>query len=225
MAIIQKYGRKWLARRAYLKFMSVATSILCWWRKVLAIRRFRRLKQEATEVTINVVQDSRANLLEEGGNDTVQPCDTTQVRSDSDFGVKSATVQVYGNSHNSQSDRWIGLIFYVDSPDISYYLGLKLQVNRSSGRHPNTGQQRVYGFCYLLPFDLWTSYFVRLLFLQRCGSWFWEFPSSTRIFNELQYDVLVWQGFINVSESFSYKDSLFILATQGKKGRWYLMTD
>jgi hypothetical protein len=27
----------------------------------------------------------------------------------------------------------------------------------------------------------------------------------------------MWQGFINVSESFSYKDSLFILAT--KKGK------
>ena len=50
--------------------------------------------------------------------DTVQPCDTTQVRLDSDFGVKSATVQVYGNSHNSQSDRWIRLIFYVDSLDM-----------------------------------------------------------------------------------------------------------
>jgi len=50
--------------------------------------------------------------------DTVQPCDTTQVRSNLDFGVKSATVQVYGNSHNSQSDRWIGLKFYVDSPDM-----------------------------------------------------------------------------------------------------------
>ena len=61
--------------------------------------------QEATEVATNPIQDSRANLLEEGGNDTVQPCDTTQVRLDSDFGVKSATVQVYGNSYNSQSDR------------------------------------------------------------------------------------------------------------------------
>jgi hypothetical protein len=59
---------------------------------VLAIREFRRLKKEATEVTTNPIQDSRANLLEEGGNDTVQPCDTTQVRSDLDFGVKSATV-------------------------------------------------------------------------------------------------------------------------------------
>jgi hypothetical protein len=68
---------------------------------VLAIREFQRLKQEATEVATNHIQDSRANLLEEGGNDTVQSCDTTQVRSDSDFGVKSTTVQVYDNSYNS----------------------------------------------------------------------------------------------------------------------------
>ena len=87
-------------------------------------------------------------------SDTVQPSDTTQVKLDSDFDIKSATIQVYENSHNSQSDRWIGLIFYVDSPDISYYLGLKIQVNRSSGRNRNTGQRRLYGFCYLLSFDL-----------------------------------------------------------------------
>jgi len=98
----------------------------------------------------------------------------------------------------------------------SYY-GLKFQVNRISGRHRNTGLHRLYEFCYLLLFDLWTSYLVRILFLQGCDSWFWEFPSSTRIFNELQYNLQVCQGFINVSESFSYKDSLFILATQGKK--------
>ena len=67
MVIIQKYVRKWLVRRAYLKFLSVTTSIRCCWRKVLAIRGFRRLKQEATEVTVNAIQDSRANLLEEGG--------------------------------------------------------------------------------------------------------------------------------------------------------------
>jgi hypothetical protein len=44
---------------------------------VLAIREFQRLKQEATKVPTNPIQDSRANLLEEGGNDTVQPssCD------------------------------------------------------------------------------------------------------------------------------------------------------
>ena len=105
MVIIQKYVHKWLVRRAYLKFLLVTTSIQCCWRKVLAIRGFRRLKQEATEVYIDPIQDSRVNLLEEGWNDMVQPCDTTQVRSDSDFDVKSATVQVYGNNHKSQSDR------------------------------------------------------------------------------------------------------------------------
>ena len=55
----------------------------------------------------------------------VQPCDTTQVRSDSDFGVKSHAVQVYDNSHNSKSNRWIGLKFYVDSSDMLSYYELK----------------------------------------------------------------------------------------------------
>ena len=53
---------------------------------MLAIREFRRLKQEANKVAANPIQDLRANLLEEGGNDIVQPCDTTQARSDLDFG-------------------------------------------------------------------------------------------------------------------------------------------
>jgi hypothetical protein len=52
---------------------------------VLAIREFRRPKQEANEVATNPIQDSRANLLEEGGNDTVQRCDTTQAMSDSNL--------------------------------------------------------------------------------------------------------------------------------------------
>jgi hypothetical protein len=158
-------------------------------------------------------------------SDTVQPYDTTQVRLDSDFGVKCTTVQVYGNSYNSQSDHWIELKVYVDSLDMLSYYGLRFQVNQSLGRHHNTSQKRLYEFYYLLPFDLWTSYLVRILFLQGCDSWLWEFSSSTRIFNELQYNLQVWQGFINVSKSFSYNDSLFILATQGKKGWWYLMTN
>jgi hypothetical protein len=53
------------------------------------------------------------------------------------------------SSHNSQSHRWIGLIFYEDSPDILSYLGLNFQVNQSSERNNNTCQQRVYEFCYL----------------------------------------------------------------------------
>ena len=101
----------------------------------------------------------------------------------------------------------------MESTDMYFYLGFKFQVNRSSERHRNTGQQRLYEFCYLLPFDLWTSYLARILFLKRCGSWFWESPSFTKIFNGLQHSFHAWQGFINVSESFSYKDSLFILAT------------
>ena len=97
------------------------------------------------------------------------------------------------------------------------YVGLKYHVNRSLSRHPNTGQQRLYGFCSLLPFDLWTSYLARILFLKGCGSLFWKSPNSTKIFNGLQHSSQVWQGFINVSESFSYKDSLFILATKMKE--------
>jgi hypothetical protein len=45
----------------------------------------------------------------------------------------------------------------------------------------------------------------------------WESPNSPKIFNGLQHSFHVWQGFINVSESFSYKDSLFILATKWKE--------
>ena len=101
----------------------------------------------------------------------------------------------------------------MESSDMSY-VGLEFQVNRSSGRHRNMGQQRLYEFCYLLPFDLWTSYLARILFLKGCGSLFWESPIFTKIFNGLQHSFQVWQGFINVLESFSYKDSLFILATK-----------
>jgi hypothetical protein len=97
------------------------------------------------------------------------------------------------------------------------YLGLKCHVNRSSERHRNTGQHRLYEICYLLPFDLWTSYLARILFLKGCGSLFWESPSSTKIFNGLQHNFQVWQGLINVSEFFSYKDSLFILAITRKE--------
>jgi hypothetical protein len=97
------------------------------------------------------------------------------------------------------------------------YLSLKFQVNQNSGRHRNTGQQRLYEFCYLLPFDLWTSYLARILFLKGCGSLFWESLNSTKIFNGLQHNFQLWQGFINVLESFSYKGSLFIIATKKRK--------
>jgi hypothetical protein len=139
--------------------------------------------------------------------------DTIQARSNSDFDVKCATIQFYSNSYNSWSDRWIRLKVYLVSPDMFSYLGFKFQINRSLGRHGNTGQQRLYEFCYLLPFDLWTSYLARILFLKGCGSLFWESSNSPKIFNGLQHNFHVLQGFINVLEFFSYKDSLFIEAT------------
>jgi hypothetical protein len=95
-----------------------------------------------------------------------------QERSNSDSNVKCALIQFYGNSHNSQSDLWIELQVYPQSPDIFSYLELKFQVNHSSGRHRNTGQHRLYEFCYLLSFDLWTSYLAIILFLKGCGSLF-----------------------------------------------------
>ena len=94
------------------------------------------------------------------------------------------TIQFYDNSHNSQSDRLIGLKVYIESPNMLSYLGLKFQINQRWRRHRNTSQQRLHEFCYLLPFDLWTSYLARILFLQGCGSLFWEFPSSKGIFND-----------------------------------------
>jgi len=84
-------------------------------------------------LSIQLVSDSRMNHLEESGNDMIQ------ARSNLDFDVKSATIQFYGNSHNSQSDRWIGLQFYVESPNMFSYLGLNFQVNQSLERHLNTG--------------------------------------------------------------------------------------
>jgi hypothetical protein len=52
------------------------------------------------------------------------------------------------------------------------------------------------------------------------GACFGNFLVSQQSLNELQYNLKVWQGFINVSKSFSYTDSLFILATRENKGWW-----
>jgi hypothetical protein len=82
------------------------------------------------------------------------------------------------------------------------YLGLKFQVNWCLEKYRNMGQQRLYRFCYLLSFDLWTSYLDRILFLKGCGSLFWKSTNSTKIFNGLQHSFQVWQGFIIISESF-----------------------
>jgi hypothetical protein len=100
----------------------------------LARKELQRLQKEAKELSIQLVGDSRMNHLKERGNDTIQE------RSNSDFDVKCAIIQFYGNNYNSQSDRRIGLTFYMESPDMFSYLGLKFKINQSSGRHRNTGQ-------------------------------------------------------------------------------------
>jgi hypothetical protein len=75
--------------------------------------------------------------------DMVQPCDTLQARSDSDFGVKYSTVQFYAIEHNFKSNRWIELKLYQMIPDIFVYLGVKVQVNRSSEMTCNSCQKKV----------------------------------------------------------------------------------
>jgi hypothetical protein len=117
-------------------------------------------------------------------------------QSDSNSDVKYTTIQFHRNSYNSQASHCNGLTFYVESPNMLSYLRLQFQVDQSSERHCNTGQSRLYEFCYLLPFDLRTFYMARILLLQECGRLFilllqecgrlfWESPSSTRIFNGL----------------------------------------
>jgi hypothetical protein len=67
---------------------------------------------------------------------------------------------------------------------------IKILRHPSSGKHNNTGQKVLYKFCYLLPFDLWTSYLEMIFFLmiQRYPTtYFWEFSSSTKIFNRQQH--------------------------------------
>jgi hypothetical protein len=86
-------------------------------------------------------------------------------QSDSYYDVKCTTVYFHENSNNSQSNSWIRLKLYMKSLDLLLYLKVKFQVNQSSRRHRNTGQQRLYEFCYLLHFDLWTSYLDRIHFL------------------------------------------------------------
>jgi hypothetical protein len=90
-------------------------------------------------------------------------------------------------------------------------------VNQSSERTCDRGQNKLYEFCYLFSFDMWTFYLTRIIFIREYDNLFWEFSNFIRIFNELKHNFQEWQRFINVPESFSYKDFLFILATQEKR--------
>ena len=115
------------------------------------------------------------------------------------FDVKCATIQFYGNNHNSQSNCWIGLKCYMESPDMLSYLRLKFQINWNLGRHRNTGQQRLYEFCYLLPFDLWTSSLLRLFSYKDVATSFVNFLVLQEYLNGQQHSFHVWYGLrINV---------------------------
>jgi len=118
----------------------------------------------------------------------IQSCNTIKARPNLNFGVKLFTVQFYAIEHNSKSTCWTEFKLYHKIQKVLVYVGVNFQVNRSSEMTCNIGQNRLYEFCYLLPFDLWTSYLVRIIFLKGCGFLFWKFPSSTRIFNELKHD-------------------------------------
>jgi hypothetical protein len=54
------------------------------------------------------------------------PSDMIQEKSDSDFGVKSPTVQFYAIGHNSKSNRWIELKLYQKISKVFLYIGVNL---------------------------------------------------------------------------------------------------
>jgi len=68
-------------------------------------------------------------------------------------------------------------------------LTVKIAGQSEFGNASQYGSTKAIRILYLFLFDLWTSYLARILFLQGCGSLFWEISSSIRIFNELQYNL------------------------------------
>ena len=79
-----------------------------------------------------------------------------------EFWCKFSTVHFYS----------IELKLYQKIPKVIFYVGVNFQVNQSLERTCDIGQNELYKFCYLLSFDLWTSYLARILFLKGCGSLF-----------------------------------------------------
>jgi hypothetical protein len=77
----------------------------------LARKEFQRFQKKAKTLSLIPINDLRMTHLEEGGNDTIR---ATKKQSDSDSDVKCATVQFHSNNHNSQSNHWIGMKFYVE---------------------------------------------------------------------------------------------------------------
>jgi hypothetical protein len=144
--------------------------------------------------------------------------DTIQARSDSDFVVKLPSVHLYIIEHNSKSNRGIELKLYQKIPKVFFYVVVNFHVHQSLERTCDIGQKQV---VWIL---LFTFYLTRILFLKECGACFGNFLVPQESLMSLNI-ISKRQWFINVPESFSYKDSLFILSTQGKKGLCYLKID
>jgi hypothetical protein len=102
-----------------LQLSSKVISDDCWQEK-----NSKDFKKRLRNCPFNLLVISRTNHLEERGNHMIK------ASSNSNFDVKSAPIQFYGNSYNSQSDRWMERNVYVESLDMLSYLGLKFQVNR-----------------------------------------------------------------------------------------------
>jgi hypothetical protein len=99
----------------------VATLIQSCWRRLLARKELQRLQKEAKTLSFIPVNDSRTNHIEKTGNDTIW---VIKKQSDSNSNVNCTTIQFHNNSYNSQSDRWIGLKVYEESPNMFSYLGV-----------------------------------------------------------------------------------------------------
>ena len=88
--------------------------------------------------------------------------DTIQERSNSDFDVKSASIQFYGNNHNSQSDRWIGLKVYMESSDMLSYVGLEWSIRVREGIKTQVNRGCTNFVIYFLltyGFSIWLGFF------------------------------------------------------------------
>jgi hypothetical protein len=112
--------------------------------------------------------------------------DMIQERPDSDFGVNFSTIQFYAIEHKSKLNYWIKPKLYQKISELCFYVGVKLQMNRSSEKTCNIGQNMLYEFCYLLFFLLVDFLFGNDLFPTRMWKLFFlESSSFTRIFNGL----------------------------------------
>ena len=99
-------------------------------------------------------------------SDTVQPCDTTQARSDSDFGVRVFTVKFYAIEHNFKSNCWIELKLNHKIPEVFVYVGAHFHVNPHSERTCDIGQNRL------------TNYVIYFFFTSGLPIWQGSFSSK-----------------------------------------------